>query len=246
MSEELYRTEDEFGPIIVLEKGDRRILSFDSNLQQSCLFMNKPHLLAHEYTQIMMLGMVLIDARNVTLLGLGGGGLAHCFNHFYPQVALRVVELRQSVIDVACQWFNLPQKSNLKVVCDDAFHYMQKAKPESIDLLLSDLYEANGMSEIQAQYEFIQQSFNSLSDDGWMVLNLHHYPQEGSGIMQTVDELFAKLYLCEVYTGNWVLFCGKTASQYDKNELSERARQLGKKLGLQLSYYYKQLSCIKE
>lgn len=245
MLEELYRTHDEFGLVIVLEKGDRRILSFDSSLQQSCVYMNKPYLLAHEYTQIMLLGMVLMDARNVTLLGLGGGGLAHCFNHYYPQVAMRVVELRQAVIDVAYQWFNLPQKANLKVTCDDAFHYMQKAKAQSIDLLLSDLYEAQGMSEIQSQFGFIQQAYNSLSDDGWLVLNLHHNPEEDAFIMQSVNELFSNLYLCEVFSGNWVLFCGKAASQYDKNELNERARHMGKKLGIQLSYYYKQLKCIK-
>ena len=138
-----------------------------------------------------------------------------------------------------------PKKANLKVTCDDAFHYMQKAKAQSIDLLLSDLYEAQGMSEIQSQFDFIQQAYNALSDDGWLVLNLHHNPEEDAFVMQSVNELFSNLYLCEVFSGNWVLFCGKAASQYDKNELNERARHMGKKLGIQLSYYYKLLKCIK-
>ena len=244
MYNELYRTSDEYGQIIVLEKGDKRILSFDSNLQQSCVYMNKPYYLAHEYTQIMILGMLFVDAQNVTVLGLGGGSLAHYLNHFYPQTATRIVEIRQSVIDIACQWFNLPQKANLKVICGDAGVYMQKVKSQTIDILFSDLYQAEGMSEVQAQTDFIQMSHKALREDGWMVINFHKLPDDESIVMRAIREIFNDLYVCEVCSGNRVLFCGKSPVNFTQVELDERARALNKKSGMQLMYYYKQLKNI--
>ncbi|MCW8933855.1 MAG: methyltransferase [Gammaproteobacteria bacterium] len=241
MIKELYRVEDELGPVLVLEKGDKRILSFDSRLQQSSVYMNKPFYLAHEYTQIMILGMLFVDAKNVTILGLGGGSLGHYFNHYYPHVLTRIVELRQSVIDVAYQWFNLPQKANLKVICKDANVYIKQAKEQSIDLLLSDLYIAEGMSEIQAHTGFIKSCHQALSENGWLVINLHDLPGDDSEIMQSIRNTFADLYMCEVYSGNWILFCGKTEVEYTDHELNERARALDKNVEMQLMYYYKQL-----
>jgi len=241
MVKELYRTEDGMGLIKVLEKGDKRILSFDSSLQQSCVYMNKPYYLAHEYTQIMILGMLFIDAKNVTILGLGGGSLGHYFNHYYPQVPTRIVELRQAVIDVAYQWFNLPQKAGLKVICKDANVYIKQAKKHSIDLLLSDLYLSEGMSEIQAHTSFIKNSHQALSENGWLVINLHVLPDDDSEIMKTIRSTFADLYMCEVYSGNWILFCGKKEVEFTSHELSERARALDKNVEMHLMYYYKQL-----
>ena len=206
--------------------------------------MNTPYYLAHEYTQTMVLGMLFIDAKNVTILGLGGGSLAHYLNHFYPQTVTRIVEIRQSVIDIAYQWFNLPQKANLKVICGDAGAYMKKAKAQTIDLLFSDLYQADGMSEVQAQADFIQISHQALSEDGWLVINFHKLPDDESFVMRAIREIFNDLYFCEVYNGNWVLFCGKSQMIYTKVELDERARAINKKSGNQLMYYYKQLKNI--
>ncbi|RDH84984.1 MAG: hypothetical protein DIZ80_05840 [endosymbiont of Galathealinum brachiosum] len=241
MNKELYRTEDEYGPIIVLEQGDKRTLSFGSDLQQTSLLMHKPQYLVHEYTQIMLLGLVFTDIRQITILGLGGGGLAHCLNYYYPQIVTRVVEIRQSVIDIAYQWFNLPQKANLKVYNRDAREYIKRVKAQSIDLLLSDLYEAQGMNELQAQTEFIEQSNKALSDSGWMVINFHQMPDKNSAVMKTIYQNFSDVRVCDVFIGNWILFCGKKESAFDKNEINERVRKLAKKLGLPLMYYFKNL-----
>ena len=244
MLNELYRIEDEFGAIIVLEKGDKRILSFDSDLQQSCVYMHQPHVLVHEYTQIMLLSLLFVEAKNVTVLGLGGGSLAHCLNFYFPKLVTHVVEIRPSVIDVAYQWFNLPRKANLKVHCDDAGHYILKAKQHSIDLLLSDLYEANGMSEVQAQNNFIVSSVKALALDGWMVINFHGKPENDSIIMSTIKSLFSEIMFCDVFVGNWILFCGNKKAHDDSYELNEQVRCLAKKVDLPLLYYFKQIKSV--
>jgi len=241
MSKELYRSEDESGCIIVTEQSGKRILSFGSDLQQSSLYMHKAWHLVHEYTQIMLLGLIFIEAKNITLLGLGGGGLVHCLNHFYPACNLKVIEIRQLVIDVAYEWFALPRENSLQVICDEAGSYLSNAEQCSTDLLFSDLYEARGMSKVQQQGEFISNCNRALTDSGWLVINFHSLPDNDSLVMQQIQQLFQTVYICDVFKGNWVLFCGKAELECDKKELKKRVSELGKKIEMPLMYYFKQL-----
>ncbi len=240
MGQELYRTDDEYGPIIVYRRGERHIMSFGSVLEQSSVIMSRPWHLVHEYTQIMLLGLVFSEPRHITVLGLGGGGLAHCLQQYYPDSRKTFVELRQAVIDTARAWFELPEAKALKIICADAFSYMQKQKVASTELIMSDLYEAEGMSATQAQVDFIQHCARALTDDGWLVLNFHTLPEETSALMQSLCEHFSELYVCDVYSGNRVMFCGKQAPG-EPAELKENARQLGKQTGMSLLYYYQQM-----
>lgn len=241
MAKELYRDVDEQGCIIVTEQADKRTLSFGSGLQQSSLYRDRPWHLVHEYTQIMLLGLVFLETKNITLLGLGGGGLAHCLNHFYPAINLKVIEIRQRVIDIAYEWFALPRDKNLLVICDEAGRYLASAEQCSIGLLFSDLYEARGMSEVQQQGAFISNCNRALTDSGWLVINFHSLPDNDSLVMQQIQQLFQTVYICDVFKGNWVLFCGKAELECDKNELKKRVSELGKKIEVPLMYYFKQL-----
>ena len=244
MQKELYRTEDKHGCIIVTERGSKRVLNFDSEFQQSCIYTNKLYYLAHEYTQIMLLGLIFVDAKNMTLLGLGGGGLVHCLNHFYPKAAINVVEIRQLVIDIAYDWFDMPMTENIKVVCDDASYYLQQAQASSVDIIFSDLYEAQGMSSVQAQARFINNAHKTLSDNGTLVLNFHSMPDETSPVMKEIRAMFREIYVCDVYKGNWVLFCNKSEVILDSDELKDRARNLAKEVEMPLFYYFKQMNNI--
>ena len=126
MGKELFRTEDDEGSIVVTQRGNKRLLSFGSMLEQSSVLTGKPYYLINEYTQIMLLGLIFVDGREITLLGLGGGALAHCLSHYFPQSTIQVVEIRQAVIDVAYDWFDLSRIDNLQVVNGDALHFLSK------------------------------------------------------------------------------------------------------------------------
>lgn len=243
---ELYRTQDELGQIIVFQQGDRRVLHFGSSLEQSSVLMSRPYHLCHEYTQIMLLGLVFVEARSITVLGLGGGGLAHCLHHFLPQAQLQFVELRQSVIDVAYEWFNLPEASNMKVTCGDALMYLEQSRAGSTGLIMSDLYEARGMSETQEQLLFIENAHNMLDDQGWLVINYHQLPEVGSSLMQQIKSVFAEVYVCDVYRGNWILFCGKKPLDIARDVLVQRVRRLTKAVEMPLMYYFKQLQSFND
>jgi len=241
MQKELYRSKDEYGELVVTEQGEKRILNFASSLQQSAIYTQKPHHLVHEYTQIMLLGLVFNEAKNITVLGLGGGGLVLCLNYYFPKVTLQAVDFRQGVIDIAYRWFHLPEKKNITVHCNDAADYIEQADADSVDIIFSDLYEAQGMSEVQLQGEFISNAYKSLSENGCMVINFHSRPDEGSSVIKQIREQFADIYMCDVFKGNWIVFCLKSMLSIDNSELKSRAVNLGKKIDVPMKYYFKQL-----
>lgn len=249
MGKELYRIEDDYGSIVVTQRGNRRLLSFGSRLEQSSVLMTKPCYLIHEYTQVMLLGLVFADARHMTLLGLGGGGLVHCLSHFYPQATLRAVEIRQAVIDIAYQWFQLPRLDRLQVVNDDAMHYVSKLAPASTDIIFSDLYQAEGMAACQAQQAFIDASYSALSREGCLVINFHDKPAAGSALMAAIEGLFSEIIVYDTgenpgdlsYKRNAIMFCCKRTVALHEPEINWRAECLTRLVKMPLMQHYRQL-----
>jgi spermidine synthase len=241
MGRVLFRDEDEMGQILVTQRGGRRVLSFGTALEQSSILIERPASLTHEYTQIMLLSLLFVEAQHITLLGLGGGGLVHCLSHFYPRSQLQVVELRQRVIDVARNWFELPQTEQITLHCGDAARYIAHAQDARTDLILSDLYESDGMSEVQASAFYIRHCARHLADKGVMVLNFHQLPAPRSELMQAINEQFAEVLVCDVFSGNFVMFCLKMPLQDSLSAMLPEAKALASRLDMPLLYYFRQL-----
>jgi len=241
---EIYRTEDEFGVVVVTQRGDKRVLSFGSAMEQSAVYIKKPYYLVYNYTQVMLLGLIFVDAKHVTLLGLGGGSLAICLRHFFAELNIQVVELRQAVIDVAYEWFLLPRDASLNVVQSDAYLYLSDSSPESTDLIFSDLFEKNEAAELQSQEHFIKSCHNVLTAHGCLVLNLHTEPEAELSLMRILHSLFENISVCSVINGNWVLFCQKNPTQIGNDVLKSRAQLLVEQVNMPLMYYYRNLSSI--
>ncbi|MEE9445871.1 MAG: hypothetical protein V3V19_09430 [Cocleimonas sp.] len=244
MGQELYRTEDKFGTILVTQRENKRILSFDSKLEQSCVLINKPYYLMHEYTQAMLLGLLFTNAQTMTCLGLGGGGLVHCLTHYFPQASISVIEIRKAVIDIAYQWFHVPKSESLTIINADAFAYMLELPACSSDIIFSDLYEAEGMSACQAQDSFVSSCYQSLSKSGCLVLNFHQLPHRDSTLVKTLKRLFCALIVFD--TGdkddkNSILFCCKSAPDLHHPLLNEKAERLSQQVKMPLLYYYQKL-----
>jgi spermidine synthase len=248
MGKELYRMEDDEGPIIVTQRGNRRLLNFGSKLEQSSVLMTKPYYLIHEYTQIMLLGLVFAETRSMTLLGLGGGGLVHCLSHYYPDAMLRVVEIRHAVIDIAYDWFELPRRDRLQVINDDAMHYVSQLISGSSDIIFSDLYQAEDMSACQAQQDFIAASHRALSDSGCLVLNFHERPETGSTLMKAMKKLFSVIIVHQPADSsakrNAIMFCCKHRVALHQPGVNWRAECLKNHVNMPLLQYYRELCFI--
>ena len=247
MGKELYRIDDGEGAIVVTQRGNKRLLSFGSRLEQSSVLMNMPYYLIHQYTQIMLLGLLFADARRMTVLGLGGGALAHSLSHYFPDSTIEAVEIRQAVIDIAYDWFDLPRRHNLRVVNDDALHYLSTLERGATDIIFSDLYVSEGMSACQAQQAFIEACFEALSEHGCLVINFHQQPHQASALMAAIERLFSEIIIHDAdalpgQSPNAIMFCCKRAAALHTPDFNWRAELLAKRVKMPLMQYYRQLS----
>ena len=242
---EIYRTEDEYGEITVLEYRGERVLTFDTMYEQSRVAVPATYLLIHDYTQAMLLALIFTKPTHVTLLGLGGGSLASCIYYFYPDITLQAVELRQAVIDIAYTYFRLPHSERLRVINEDAHRYLLKSSPTSTDIIFSDLYYAYEMSPLQRQEDFIKLCWCALTAEGWLVINYHRPPSTNIQLMECVKSIFPNVYTCTVSGDNTILFCGKSSKRINKSSLKQQMKQTSNLIGKPFEKYLRLLQLFK-
>lgn len=237
---EIYRGHDRFGCVRVLDDGERRYLAFGDQDEQSCWLKHQPLLPEHEYVRAMLLGLLFAEPRQVISLGLGAGALNSCLHGRFAGCRQQVVELRPAVIEVAYRFFQLPRGRRLQVHATDALEFLRQADTRAADLMFSDIYGAEGLSEQQLDEEFLSLCAQRLKPGGWLVLNLwreHQRPDTLERLLQS----FTQLYGCHTQSGNWVVFAAASDHGLSRQQLDQRARQLSQPLGFSLGPYLKRL-----
>lgn len=237
LGKEIYRTYDAEGPIVVYQDGDRRILAFGNEVEQSCVSLQDPSQLLHAYTQAMMLSLLLVSTlTRVLVLGLGGGGLVRALRRHCPDCRIEAVESREQVLDIAREFFFLPEDQITSVVIADAAEYVA-AGVQPNDLVLADLYLAQGMDARQTQREFLGDCRAGLSPGGLLVANLWHGDyrdtrEAGHALSEVFDSQVLHL---PVHGGNDIAFAFVDRIPVLRRKVFfEAAQALGLKLGIPL------------
>jgi spermidine synthase len=239
----VYRTKDQWGDILVIDRKNCRILAFDPIYEQSCIDLKTPHVPVHEYTRIMLLVFAFINPHHVTILGLGGGCLLHCLHYLFPKCTLLSIELRKKVYEVALNFFLIPTQHNLNVLISDAKLAIKKCADRSTQIIFADMYQSYGMNPFQMQKKFIQQCYRVLDDMGWLVVNYHQLPELNSSFIQCLQRYFAEIFVCPAFSGNYILF----ARKYPIGPIGNYQTQLfelEKKLNIKLLPLFKKITRI--
>ncbi len=135
--------------------GTIRTLHFGNAIEQSRYYLHAPFTLGFEYLQVAFDRLMALRPRTLFSLGLGGGRLNTHLHYALPGCRQTVVELRQAVIDIAHEWFDLPKAANLAVHCDDAFEYVITCG-ERFDAVFVDLFDGYGMPPLFATPAFME------------------------------------------------------------------------------------------
>lgn len=228
---EIFRTYDELGPIQVFDDGAKRYLSFGEGDEQSCVLKAQPHLLQHEYTRAMLLPFLFSQPRDAILVGLGGGALVNCLLHHFPELQLRVIELRHAVVKVARKYFDLPRVDRLTIIEQDIAEFLEAKGHAKTDILFSDIYDAEGMAPQYFEPWYIEACESMLSDDGWLVLNCWDEHRGDHHTLHALTEHFAQVFTCTVSTGNWIIMASKRLYELDEANLKVKAKEQSKLLG---------------
>lgn len=232
---EIHRSYDELGPIQVLDDGHKRYLAFGTDDEQSCQLINQPHVLQHEYTRAILLSLLMVEPNHATVIGLGGGSLMTTLHHLLPECQLQGVELRREVARLAHKYFQLPKHDNIKIHIGDGFQYLKNTDNLS-DLIIADMYLADGIDQQQLSVQFIANSYYKLNQGGWLVLNywLDHKMEEH--LADALHQYFDQIYMCDTGGGNWVIYAGKV--DITKVIIQEqKSNALSKAAGYSFNYF---------
>lgn len=206
----VYRTSDEFGDILVVDRLPYRSLTFNSIFDQSSMDLRKPNSLIHEYTYAMMLVLAFIKPVHATILGLGGGCLLRSLHEIFPKCKLHAVELRQRVYEVALEYFGIPEGENITITTADAEQWLKTAEDASTNIIFSDMFAAYSMNPFQMQNQFVNQCHRVLNKKGWLVINYHEILDLNSSFFELLGNLFPSVFIYNTLTShNKVVFASK-------------------------------------
>lgn len=239
----IYRTQDAWGDIFVIDKENKRILAFDPVYEQSSIDLKELHLPVHEYMRVMMLVLAFIRPDHVTIFGLGGGNFIHGLHYLLPMCQLHAIELRQKVYDVAINFFMMPTKHNINVTISDAEIAIKSCENKSTQIIFSDMFHAFGMNPFQIQKQFIHHCHRILDDTGWLVVNYHKFPKLNSRFIRYLHRYFSEIFVCPSLSGNFILFASKSPVE-NKNRQQPAVSELEKILNIKLAQLFKRFEKI--
>ncbi len=172
----IHESHDDDGILEVVEYQGVRSLHFGSSAKQSSIRLNAEHKLELDYVRAMMMWLVFVDQPEKALvIGLGGGSLARYLLEQFPQVQIKVVEYRKSVVKIARSHFGLPLDPRLKIFIGDGGDYLRKRADTLVDnfqLVFLDAFDHEGMALSLRNQAFFDACKLVLSSNGILVMNL--------------------------------------------------------------------------
>ena len=166
---------DQYGLLEVVDTPQMRSLYFDSPVEQSRLYFSAPMSLSFEYQEV--IESIILERQQqkavhrVLMLGMGGGSIASHLNVSQPDIQIHIVELRQAVIDIAYDYFHLPEEPEIEVMHEDALIYIEDAI-SSYDIIIVDVFDDQGLPEAFTRGEFQQNLLKNLKPSGLVLFNL--------------------------------------------------------------------------
>jgi spermidine synthase len=128
--------------IDIREEAGIRYLHFGTDWVQGAMRLSKPDRLVLAYTQAMLSFLLFrAEPRTVLMIGLGSASLVRFFRHALPQTHLTVIEINRDVVQVAHQFFRLPQDDDrLDVQVGNGIHFVRQS-PLRFDAILVDGFD---------------------------------------------------------------------------------------------------------
>ncbi len=222
-----------------------RALHLGNATVQSAMRLNAPFELELTYTRGMMCFLLFGEQlRDVVIVGLGGGSLPKYIHRHLPQMRVTVVELNPAVLNAARSHFHLPaDDERLNVVLGDGTVYIRE-HASSMDALMLDAYDSDGLPSALSSQEFYDSCFDALTPDGILVVNLWGSDKRFDVYLQRIEQSFdgRVLMMPTGRPGNIVIFAFKRhAGDLRWKALRERAKSLQAELHIEFLDFVERL-----
>ena len=149
-----------------------RRMHFTNDATQSAMLLADPDALIAQYMRKMMAFLLFCpNPKHVVMIGLGGGSLPKfCYRHL-TRSRITVVEINEVVIAMRDEFCVPKDDERFRVVHDDGARFIQRLD-ETMDVLLVDAFDADGIALSLAKSDFYFSASRQLSEDGVLVMNL--------------------------------------------------------------------------
>jgi len=190
--------------ITVDDEAGVRYLRLDA-YWQSGLDLADPRRTVFAYSDYLHLPLIFRpEARRVLFVGLGGGTAPRRYHEDYPQMAVDVVEIDPSVVEVARRYFGVPQDGRLRLVAQDGRLFVARSR-ERYDIVVLDAYLIDTIPFHLATREFFAAVRARLTPGGVLASNVIgalEGPRSGffRAVYKTFREVFPTVY---VFPTDW-------------------------------------------
>jgi spermidine synthase len=231
----IYETTSPYHHIRVLDQGSTRTLCFD-NATQSQMTLGSPLKGHFEYTEYFHMAWLWnSQLTNVLMIGLGGATAQQSFEHYYPGVTIRSVEIDPAVVDVAKKYFNYKESPRQKINVEDGRLFLRRS-PERYDAIIMDAYVhgryGSAIPQHLATQEFFELARDHLTTNGVLAYNvigtLNGWQADLVGaIHRTLNSVFPQVYIFPASgSQNLVLMATRSPVKMDLAGVRRRATQL--------------------
>ncbi len=163
---------DHYAVWVIEEDGVRFLRFAREGINQSAVKLGEPTYMHFVYTKAMVPAIALRpDARNVLVVGLGGGTLPMYVRSVMPNAVVDVVEIDALVRDAAVAHMGLRLDDKLRVHIADGRRFVEQTKTR-YDLILLDAYGASEIPQHLATREFLTAVRARLTDRGVVASNV--------------------------------------------------------------------------
>ncbi len=232
-SQILYEGDSIYHHITIRQDGMERCMIFgrQRDLRQTCLDLEKPDASVFEYSSMMFAGFLFRpDAKQVCLIGLGGGYIPTVFRMHLPQVRLHSVEVDPLVEKLATQYFgfNVPAGQTLSI--DDGRQFLKKSR-QRYDQIWLDAFNSDYIPAHMTTKEFLTLARSRLTEGGIVIQNLFCDNKLYDAQIATFRSVFAKVFVFEGHRSGSCIIVASDRPAADPAGLRKQAERLGGKIG---------------
>jgi len=173
----IYKTDGRYSEVKVVQRGSIRLLLLDGTLQTAQEQSTRLPLFPYAPAMQGLLFGAKPDARDILLIGFGGGTLAESLANAGAHV--QSVEIDPAVIAVAKNFF--VRRDDLPVILEDGRTYLENCSPASYDAVVVDAYAGEAPPPHLLTAEFYSLVRRALRPGGVGVANLISYGKGPGG-----------------------------------------------------------------
>jgi len=221
-----------------------RRMHFTNDATQSAMLLADPEALIAQYMRKMMAFLLFCpDPKHVVMIGLGGGSLPKfCYRHL-PRSRITVIEIDEDVIALRDEFCVPKDDERFRVYQDDGARFIERLD-ETVDVLLVDAFDADGIALSLSKSDFYSSAARQLTENGVFVMNFWGPPERYVDNLAQVRAAFGDTLLLVPVSGeaNVLLFAFKKAVPRSiTDELETIARRLQMRLLLDFPRYLRRI-----